>query len=57
MKTFVLKRPELNTLDKTEASYLKNFKLARVNWELNRQEDRLFKHEDGLMPTLRKSSS
>lgn len=23
-------------------SYLKNFKLAHINWELNRQEDRLF---------------
>lgn len=25
-------------------SYLKNFKLAHINWELNRQEDRLFIH-------------
>lgn len=23
-------------------SYMKNFKLAHINWELNRQEDRLF---------------
>lgn len=56
MKTFVLKRPQLNIIDKTEASYLKNFKLAHINWELNRQEDRLFKQADGLMPSLRKGS-
>lgn len=56
MKTFVLKRPQLNIIDKTEASYLKNFKLAHINWELNRQEDRLFQQDDRLGHSIRKSS-
>jgi hypothetical protein len=56
MKTFVLKRPQLNILNNTEASYLKNFKVAHINWELNRQEDRLFKQEDRLIHSIRKGS-
>lgn len=56
MKTFVLKRPQLNIIDKTEASYLKNFKLAHINWELNRQEDRLFQQDDRLSHSIRKGS-
>lgn len=56
MKTFVLKRPQLNIIDKTEASYLKNFKLAHINWELNRQEDRLFQQDDRLSHIIRKGS-
>jgi hypothetical protein len=55
MKTFVLKRPQLN-LTKTEASYLRNFKLAHINWELNRQEDRLFQQEGSLINSFRKGS-
>lgn len=56
MKTFVLKRPQLNIINNGEASYLKNFKLAHINWELNRQEDRLFKQEDRLIHSIRKGS-
>jgi hypothetical protein len=55
MKTFVLKRPTLN-LNKSEASYLRNFKLAHINWELNRQEDRLFQQEGRLINSFRKGS-
>jgi len=56
MKTFVLKRPQLTVISKTEPSYLKNFKLAHINWELNRQEDRLFQQEDRLIHSIRKGS-
>lgn len=54
MKTYVLKRPQM-IMTKTEASYLRNFKLAHINWELNRQEDRLFQQgeRDG---SIRKGS-
>jgi hypothetical protein len=55
MKTFVLKRPQL-TLGKTDASYLRNFKVAHINWELNRQEDRLFQKEERLINSFRKGS-
>jgi hypothetical protein len=55
MKNFSLKRPQL-TINKAEASYLRNFKLAHINWELNRQEDRLFQQEERLISSLRKSS-
>lgn len=55
MKNFVLKRPQL-TNNKTEASYLRNFKLAHINWELNRQEDRLFQQESRLIQTIRNGS-
>ncbi len=54
MKNFVLKRPQLNIINKAEASYLKNFNLAHINWELNRQEDRLFQQEDRLIHSIRK---
>jgi hypothetical protein len=54
MKNFVLKRPQLT--NKMEASYLKNFKLAHINWELNRQEDHLFQQEDRLINSIRKGS-
>jgi hypothetical protein len=33
-----LLRPNSN--NRMDASYLNNFKLALINWELNRQEDR-----------------
>jgi hypothetical protein len=55
MKTFVIKRPQL-TIGKTDASYLRNFKLAHINWELNRQEDRLFQQEGRLITSIRKGS-
>ncbi|MEY4930922.1 MAG: hypothetical protein RI909_1646 [Bacteroidota bacterium] len=55
MKNFVLKRPKL-TVNKTEASYLKNFQLAHINWELNRQEDRLFQQENRIIQSMRKGS-
>ncbi len=29
-----------NSTSRMDGSYLKNFKLALINWELNRQEDR-----------------
>ncbi len=44
MNNFVLKRLGFS-IGKTGASYLKNFKLAHINWELNRQEDRFSKQE------------
>ncbi len=53
MKNFVIKRPKLN-FSKSEASYLRNFKLAHINWELNRQEDRLFSQEERLIHSIRK---
>lgn len=28
------------------SSYLRNFNLARINWELNQQEDRHFQQKD-----------
>lgn len=55
MKNFVIKRPLLN-ISKSEASYLRNFKLAHINWELNRQEDRLFSREERLIQSIRKGS-
>ena len=55
MKNFVIKRPKLN-FNKSEASYLRNFKLAHINWELNRQEDRLFSQEERLIHAIRKGS-
>ncbi len=55
MKNFALKRPQLNVV-KTDPSYLKNFKLAHINWELNRQEDRLFQKDDSLINVIRKNS-
>lgn len=36
-------------------SYLKNFNLAHINWELNRQEDRLFIHTT--IPTDRRNNT
>jgi len=54
MKNLVLKRTQLN-FNKSEA-YLRNFKLAHINWELNRQEDRLFGHEGRLIQSLKKDS-
>ena len=56
MKNFVIKRPQLSFINKSEASYLRNFKLAHINWELNRQEDRLFPQEDRLIQSIRKGS-
>jgi len=56
MKNFVIKRPQLNFMNKSEASYLRNFKLAHINWELNRQEDRLFPQEERLIQSIRKGS-
>jgi hypothetical protein len=38
MINLALMRPNSN--NRMDASYLKNFKLALINWELNRQEDR-----------------
>ncbi len=38
MINLALMRPNSNS--RMDASYLKNFKLALINWELNRQEDR-----------------
>jgi hypothetical protein len=55
MKNFVIKRPKLN-FNNSEASYLRNFKLAHINWELNRQEDRLFSQEERLIHSIRKGS-
>ncbi len=55
MKNFVIKRAQLMP-DKTDASYMRNFKLAHINWELNRQEDRLFQREDKLILSIRKGS-
>ncbi len=55
MKNFVIKRPTL-AISKSDASYLRNFKLARINWELNRQEDRLFSQEERLIHSIRKGS-
>jgi hypothetical protein len=54
MKNFVIKRPKLN-FNKSEASYLRNFKLAHINWELNRQEDRLFTQEERIIQSIRKA--
>jgi len=54
MKNFVLKRPKFTV--KTDASYLKNFQLAHINWELNRQEDRLFQQETTIIQSIRKGS-
>lgn len=56
MKTFVLKRPQVAIINKSEPSYLKNFKLAHINWELNSQEDRLFQQQDRLVNSIRKNS-
>jgi hypothetical protein len=56
MKNFVIKRPKLSIINKTEASYLRNFQLAHINWELNRQEDRLFSQEERLIHSIRKGS-
>jgi len=56
MKNFLIKRPQLNIINKSGASYLRNFKLAHINWELNRQEDRLFPQEEHLIHSIRKGS-
>jgi hypothetical protein len=55
MKNFVLKRPQL-VINHSEASYLRNFKLAHINWELNRQEDKLFQQEGRLISSIRKNT-
>ncbi len=55
MKNFVLKRPQL-VINNSEASYLRNFKLAHINWELNRQEDKLFQQEGRLISSIRKNT-
>jgi hypothetical protein len=55
MKNFVLKRPRL-VINNSEASYLRNFKLAHINWELNRQEDKLFQQEGRLISSIRKNT-
>ena len=55
MKNFVLKRPQL-VINNSKASYLRNFKLAHINWELNRQEDKLFQQEGRLISSIRKNT-
>lgn len=55
MKNFVLKRPQV-VINTSEASYLRNFKLAHINWELNRQEDKLFQQEGRLISSIRKNT-